>query len=166
MTFISRAWPFASAAIMAIAATGASAAPASDSGTGRATVLQQITATNTADLDFGTIVPGTSASTVQVLSNNVRTCGAGLTCSGTVSAPAWLVTTSPLRQLYWNGTPTVTVTNGTGDAMTVNLLNLNSVHNMPASGSDTIRIGAILNIGANQPDGDYVGVFTVDFSYP
>ena len=166
MIDIIRRWPLATAALAALAATGASAAPASQSGTGRANVLQQITATNTADLDFGTIVAGTSASTVTVSGANVRTCGSGLTCTGTVTAPAWLVTTSPLRQLYWNGTPTVTVTNGGGNTMTVNLLNLNSVHNMPASGSDTIRIGAILNIGANQPDGDYSGVFTIDFSYP
>jgi Mat/Ecp fimbriae major subunit len=159
-------WPLAAATVLAFAATGASAAPASQSGTGRANVLQQITATNTADLDFGTIVAGTSASTVGVAYNSIRTCGAGLTCSGTVSAPAWLVTTSPLRQLYWNGTPTVTVTSGAGDTMTVDLLNLNSVHNMPASGSETIRIGAILNIGANQPDGNYSGTFAVDFSYP
>ena len=155
----------ATAAIALFAATAVHAAPATDSGTGRATVLQQITATSTSDLDFGTVVPGTSASTVTVLSSGVRTCGSGVTCTGTPTPPAWQITATPLRTIYWNGTPTVTVTNGTGDTMTVNLLNLNSIHNMPVSGSDNIAIGAILQIGANQPDGDYSGVFTVDFSY-
>lgn len=156
---------FAAAAIALFATTAVHAAPASDSGTGRATVLQQITATKTSDLDFGTIVPGASASTVTVNSAGVRSCGATLTCTGTVTPPAWQITATPLRTIYWNGTSTVTVANGTGDTMTVNLLNLNSIHNMPVSGSENIAIGAILQIGANQPDGDYTGTFTVDFSY-
>lgn len=165
MTFLRSQRALTATAIALFATSAAQAAPATDSGTGRATVLQQITATNTSDLDFGTVVPGTSASTVTVNSAGVRTCGASLTCTGTATPPAWQITATPLRTIYWNGTSTVTVTNGTGDTMTVNLLNLNSIHNMPVSGSENIAIGAILQIGANQPDGDYSGVFTVDFSY-
>lgn len=162
MTF--RRSALAAAATVATIATSASAQPVNASATGRANVLEQISATNTSDLDFGTIVVGTSAATVTVNSANARSCGAGLTCSGTPTAPGWLITATPNRTIYWNGTSTITVASGT-DTMTINLLNLNSIHNMPASGSDTIRIGAVLNVGANQADGNYSGTFNVDFSY-
>lgn len=165
MMKFARAIPFAAATLAALTAVSAQAAPVTTSADGRAQVLQQITATKVSDLDFGTIVPGTSAATVTVNSAGVRTCGAGITCTGAVTAPGWLITTSASRVLYWNGTPTVTLTNPGGATMTVNLLNLNSIHNMPASGSDTIHIGAILNVGANQADGLYTGTFTVDFNY-
>lgn len=168
MKRLGTALPMVGTALCAIMAmTGSAPAiaePVTTTANARAVIIQPITAQNSADLDFGTIIPGTSNSTVAVAWNDARTCGAALTCSGTITAPKWLVTGSGGRTLIWTGAASTTVSSGS-DTMTVDILNLGSTGTIPASGSMTIAIGAVLHVDANQPAGNYSGTFNVDFSY-
>ena len=69
---------------------GATAANATtQSGTATANIVSAITITQDAGLNFGTIVPAGSGSTVVITSADGVTCGAGLTCSGTTAAGAF-----------------------------------------------------------------------------
>ena len=77
----------------AFASTGAQAATAT--ATAKAQILQQITVAKTSDLDYATIVTGAAASTVIVTPAGVRTCGAGLVCTGTATAAGFSVDPIP-----------------------------------------------------------------------
>ena len=103
----------------------------------RANILQQVTVNSDGSaLDFGTIVTGTAASTVAVSAGE------------TVSVAS---------------DPSVTLTSGT-NSMTANIVA--SVSTMTLTGGvGSFNVGGLLNVGANQADGAYVGSFNVTVNY-
>lgn len=146
---------------LGLASTGASAAPASANAVAKATVLKQLTITKNADLNFGTIVTGTAASTVAVDAAGALTCGAGLTCSQTPSAARFTVTGTNNTVITVTTPATVTLASGT-NTMTASL-SVQPTLNLGNSGNTgtAFSFGGTLNVGANQADGVYA---TPDFA--
>jgi Mat/Ecp fimbriae major subunit len=137
---------------------------ASATATARANILQQVTVTNTSDLQFGTIVTGTAASTVAISATGGRTCGAGLTCSGTSTAAGFTVTGTSGQVVTVSSDASVTLNNGSGGSMTASLSPSVSSLTLGATGG-TFAVGGTLNVGATQADGAYSGTFNVTVDY-
>lgn len=156
---------------VAIAAFGlsagvAQAAPATASATAKARVLKQITVTNTADLDFGTIVAGTSAAAVAVSTGGARTCAAALTCTGTVTAASFDVSGTNNAVVTVTGDNSVSLTNGTGGTMSASLTRSATTLTLTNSAvGGTFQVGGSLALAANQADGAYTGTFNVTVDY-
>ena len=131
-------------ATAAFASTGAHAATAT--ATARAQILQQLTVTRTADLDYATIVTGAAASTVVVTPGGVRTCGVGLVCTGTATAAAF----------------NASARSG-GNTMSSTLVSSTAL--MTLAAVNNFQVGGTLSVGASQADGAYAGVFTVTVNY-
>ncbi len=170
--FITRA--LIGAAAVALSA-GTAQAQDSATATAQATILQSITVTNSAPLDFGTIVPSSAASTVQVTPGNdttaaARTCGAGLTCTGAFSRAVFDVTGTHAALVDVTGDATVTLTNAGGDTMGVALnYSAASVTLVRATAASTpaasFYVGGTLSVGADQAAGVYSEVFNVTVDY-
>lgn len=128
----------------------------------RARILRQVTVTNTADLEFGVIVSGVAASTVGVSTAGVRNCGAGLACSGTVSAAAFTVTGTSGQVVTVAVPASVSLSNGTS---TMNATLTPSAPTILLDGTDGFTVGGTLTVGAAQEEGNYAAVFdaTVDY---
>ncbi|MEH6714896.1 DUF4402 domain-containing protein [Parasphingorhabdus flavimaris] len=150
--------------VLAASVMGANAANAATaSADARANILQQVTVTSDgSDLDFGTIVSGAAASTVSV-SGGGRSCGAGIVCSGAFSAAGFDVTGTDGETVSVASDPSVTLNSGT-NSMTANIVS--SVSTMTLTGGvGSFNVGGLLNVGANQADGAYVGTFNVTVNY-
>ncbi len=148
----------------------APAAAATDNASGRAQVLRQLSIVNTGDLDFGTLLRGTTAGRVVINpGTGARTVTGGvIMAGGTPRSASFTVSGSANRVIRISVTPGSTVlTNGTGGTMTVNTFRLNGSANrrLSAAGSATIRVGARLNVAANQADGAYTGTFNLTVDY-
>lgn len=153
-------------ATLGLSATLAHAAPVTASATARARILKQITVTNTSDLDFGTIVAGASASTVAVSAGAVRTCGAGLTCTGTVTAANFDISGTNNAVVTITGDNSVTLANGTGGTMSASLTRSASSLTLTNSAiGGSFQVGGTLSLAANQADGAYAGTFNVTVDY-
>lgn len=152
---------------------------AATGGGGRAQLRQPITLLNTRDLNFGTILRGTTAGRVVINARTgARTSTGGVVPVGTGFSSATFAGTGSAGRVVTLtiGAPSITVTRvGGGGTMTVNTFRISSNgsaqqtlprnYTMPASGTRNFAIGARLNVGANQPDGDYVGSFTLTMNY-
>lgn len=146
---------------LGLVSTAASAATAN--GTARARILRQVTLTNTADLQFGTIVTGAAASTVTVSTAGARTCGAGLTCSGATTAAAFDIGGTTGSVVTISVPATVTLTSGV-NAMTATL-NASAATSTMVANAGSFTVGGVLTVGASQADGDYAGTFTATADY-
>ena len=147
-------------ATAAFASTGAQAATAT--ATARAQILQQLTVTRVADLDYATIVTGAAASTVIVTPAGARTCGAGLVCTGTATAANFSVV-GTIGQVATVSVPAaVTLTSG---ANTMASTLVSSTALMTLAATNNFTVGGTLSVGANQADGAYAGTFTVTVNY-
>jgi Mat/Ecp fimbriae major subunit len=153
-------------ATLGLSAGVAHAAPVTATATAKARVLKQITVTNTTDLDFGTIVAGAAASTVAVSTGSVRTCGAGLTCTGTVTSANFDVGATNNAVVTVTGDNSVTLANGTGGTMAATLTRSATTLTMVNSAiGGSFQVGGTLSLAANQADGAYTGTFNVTVDY-
>ncbi len=142
---------------------GASAANAATAQAfAKANIVKQITITKNADLDYATIVTGATASTVVVSPAGVRTCGAGLVCSGSPLAANFTVvgTVGQIALVTVPGTVSLT---SAGNTMSSTLVS--SAATMTLAASNTLTVGGTLSVGANQVEGVYSGQFTVNVDY-
>lgn len=172
--FMTRA---AMGAALAAAALTAGTAHAQDSATATASanILQSITVTNSQALDFGTIVPGAAAATVVVSPGSstvaaTRTCGAGLTCSGTFTRAVFDVTGTHAALVDVTGDASVVIENANGDTMNVTLNysagSLTLVRATPTSTpAGSFYVGGTLDVAADQAAGAYSQVFNVTVDY-
>ncbi|MGB5483790.1 DUF4402 domain-containing protein [Parasphingorhabdus sp.] len=153
--------------VLAASVMGASAANAATaSADARANILQQVTVTNTSDLDFATIVAGAAASTVVVAPvTGTVGCGVGLVCSGTTTAAGFSLTGTTGETVTIATDPSVTLVNGT-NSMTASLLSSAALHVITGvAATDTFSVGGTLSVGAGQADGAYLGSFNVTVNY-
>ncbi len=154
------------AALTALALSAGTAHAATASASAKAKILKQITVAKTADLDFGTIVSGTSASTVIVSTGSARTCGTGLTCTGTVTAASFDVSGTNNAVVTVTGDNTVALANGTGGTMSASLTRSATTLTLTnAAVGGTFQVGGTLSLAANQADGAYTGTFNVTVDY-
>jgi hypothetical protein len=158
------------AAGSAIAAlgVGASAAQAADAtATATAEILEQVTIVQAADLDFGTIVPSTTAaSTVGIAANaaGTRTCGAGLTCAGTNASAQFDVTGSNGQTVDITDNGSSAVLTSGGDTMGVSFAFSSATLAMTGA-AVPLYVGGTLNVGISQPTGVYTGTIAVSANY-
>ena len=164
----------------ALAATTAFASPAmaqtvaTEPATARGTVLQRLTLTEDADLDFGTVLASAVAGDVGINADSgVRNVTGGVT--GVAINPGH-------RALFTGyGTPGSTVNVSLSyPAFLVSGANVVGVdpvvgmyldsggtsRTISAAGTFQIGVGGLFNIAANQPNGVYTGTFTVTAQYP
>ena len=146
-----------------LGATSANAASAPANAT--ANIVQAITITENAVLNFGTIVPGASASSVTIDTGNVKTCGAGLTCSGS-SVSGLFTATGTANQAVSISVGGATTLTGPGTAMPLGSLTLsNATATLSAGGTTTFTVGGTLSVNASQAAGVYNGTYTVNVNY-
>lgn len=170
--------PVGAFAAFALAASPAIAQETTQ-GSASSTVIEPVQIVNTADLDFGQIIPG-GTGTGRVIINartNARTANANATLVGTsgFNRAEFTVTGEP-RQFVnlTTASPTITLT-GPGANMTVNRLRVNRnnggqrqlprVFRIPASGTMNIGFGGRLNVGSTQAPGIYSGTFDLTVAY-
>ncbi|MEH6828447.1 DUF4402 domain-containing protein [Parasphingorhabdus sp.] len=153
----------ASSALVAFAISATAARADTATADARANILAQVSVdSDGSNLDFGTIVTGTDASTIAVNAAGSATCGTGLVCSGTTTAAGFDVsgTTGETVDVSVDSSVTLTGPNGT---MTAALSA--SDETIVLDGSDAFSVGGVLSVGANQADGAYVGSFNVAVVY-
>lgn len=175
---------FARLAIVALAASAALAMPAHAAGTdgiSTATIVRPMTLVKTEDLDFGTLISGTTGGTVTIdPSNNARSTSGGVTPFGggaqratfQGAASVGLVVTingsnsSTLTRAGGGAPPmTATLTRTYGSGINVVTVPLLGTVTVVATGLQTYYVGGTLTVPANQPDGDYSGTFTLTVNY-
>lgn len=168
---------------LAIVATAASmplcmpAHAADIPGTVNATVVRPNTLVKTDDLDFGTIVSGTTGGTVSVNAvTGARTTTGGSTAVGNDAQRAMFQGSGGLLLITVSGSTSVTLTRvgGGGTTMTASLVRAASTggggiallgSTLLPSGVQTYYIGGTLTVPANQLEGDYTGTFTLTVNY-
>lgn len=145
---------------------GMAAPAAAQTATGDVTVriLQAITVSKTADLNFGRVVAGTTAGSVVVAEDGTRTCPAALRCIGATTGAAFAVTGTTGETVTVSiDTPSIQLASGT-NRMTVGLTTATRTITL-AAGPNTFRVGGTLAVGAAQAAGTYTGQFTVSVNY-
>lgn len=139
--------------------------------TGRTIVLNSLSVTNVQDLDFGDLAAGTTAGTATVNANtNARTVTGGTVPVGGSPTAAIFFAAGVVNRVFIVQIPNgnITLSNGAGGTMTVGNWTTNGPvsRNLGPTGVATIRVGARLNIAANQAEGDYSGTFNITVIYP
>lgn len=169
------------AAMIALAAPGE--ARAQNSGINvpvELTVLTPLSFIKTRDLDFGQIVPGTTAGTVVLAPDgSVSTTGGVRLATGSPQAAhfAGYGTSGQFVRINLNGNTFPIARIGGGGTMTMRRITINSTPpNTLGTGFRWFRIGAAngifnfdlgatLDVAANQPPGHYEGTFQVTLEY-
>lgn len=154
-------------------AAAAAAAPvaASKDDAGKATILKSLSVVKKSDLDFGELVVASAGTAVlDPVSGAVSTTGT-ITPVGTTAHPATFTATGSKNSVVNIKIPTAAVTLtrvGGGGTMTVSNWTLDgkNIRKFPLNSAFDFNVAGTLNVGAGQPDGDYVGTFTVTVQYP
>jgi Domain of unknown function (DUF4402) len=140
-----------------------------ETATGRAVVLNPLSVVNTSDLDFGTLVAGTTLGTATINpTSGTRTTSGGTIAAGGAPQAATFVATGVVNRLYILALGTAPVlANGSGGTMPLSVLILDgpALRIFGSGGTTTIRVGGILDLAASQPDGDYIGTFDLTVVY-
>lgn len=157
--------------------TGAYAA--SGSSNTKTTTISAINIANTADLDFGTMLPGFAGGTVTVdAQTGARTSVGIVLAGGTVSTGKFIgaATAGRVVTVSSASSPAITLSRvGGGATMTINQLRISvdgggaqpfgPNHTVGASGAILFSLGGRLNVAANQQEGVYIGSFSLTMDY-
>ena len=159
------------APLLLAASTPAAAVPASKNDAGKATILKSLSIVGKTTLDFGELVVATAGTAViDPVSGAVTTTGT-ITPVGTSAHPATFTATGSKNSVVNIKIPTAAITLtrvGGGGTMTVSNWTLDgkASRKFPLNSAFDFNVGATLNVGTGQPDGDYLGTFTVTVQYP
>lgn len=134
-------------------------------GTVQAVIKGAITATETQQMNFGTISSAATAGVVTMTAAGVRS-SSSLSFYNNSQAGIFNVTADPSTAL------TISFANGTLSSGSNNMTLSNFTHSTStgtdttdSSGKLTLNVGADLNVGASQPSGSYSGTYNVTLSY-
>lgn len=163
-------------AVLALAVPAASAqTPGRAEATATVTIYKAITLTKVLDMKFGAVAAGPTSGTIVLSPEGARTGTGGaapLANSDTVSADAptyaEFTASGPANQAYSISLPIQPVEMNQGaDRMTLTDFrsSLGAAGRLSSSGTQTFKVGATLNVGANQPVGEYMGQFEVTVAY-
>lgn len=156
----------------------ARAAPARGQAGAEAVILRPFTIVKTEDLLFGNMATSNIQGTVVINPNTGAVTHTNVTgLGGTIQAAQAVGYGTPgsLVWVRWSTQAFTLARVGGGASMTVSQLRTNCVlfcfagsdpRIVPANGFLDVRFGGQLNVGANQPDGEYVGSFAVTIDYP
>jgi hypothetical protein len=164
-------------ALVALLATSTVAMAQQDEATASAVpalakIVAAIAISNTADLNFGSVVASVAGGTVVLAPSagaNGRT-ATGVTLSNTtgVSAARFTVTgeAGAGYGVTLPGDSDVTLT-GAGDPMTITAFTSSpsGTNGLLTAGTQTLYVGGTLNVGASQAAGSYAGTFDVTVTY-
>ena len=159
------------APLLLAASAAAAAVPASKNDAGKATILKSLSIVGKTTLDFGELVVATAGTAViDPVSGAVTTTGT-ITRVGTSAHPATFTATGSKNSVVNIKIPTAAITLtrvGGGGTMTVSNWTLDgkASRKFPLNSAFDFNVGATLNVGTGQPDGDYLGTFTVTVQYP
>ncbi len=162
----------AAAFLVVLAPTLATAQTSSDTETASAsaTVVSAITITKDVDLDFGDVVASTTAGAVEMSTAGTRTASGGATLGNVgSSAAASFTVNGDASSSYAITLPStaITLSDGATNEMTVDTFTSDpgATSTLSGAGSDTVAVGATLNVGASQVSGAYTGTFDVTVAY-
>ena len=136
-----------------------------------ATIVTPISISKTLDVNFGNVSVSGTAGTVILTPTGTRTATGGVslpTTTGTLTAATFTISGQG-TYTYAITLPSspVTITNG-GNVMTINNFTSSTLGaGTLSAGSQTLTVGATLNIAGNQPAGTYVSPtpFNVTVNY-
>lgn len=142
--------------------------------TANVTIAAPLTIVKTQDMNFGSIVPGTTAGTLVLNATTgaaARTGGVATTFGATSSARFLLTSTNALYVTF-SYPNAITLSNGGGATMAVSAVTWTNdaalcVGNacLPLGNNITANFGGTLNVAANQTPGAYTGNFTVTANF-
>lgn len=156
--------------MLAAVAGATPALAAGATGTAAAVTLRPLSIVNTEDLDFGTLLRGTTAGTVVLdPTNDSRTTTGGVTLAGgSPNAAQFYTYGGPLQyvQVTRGALPVLNRVGG-GASMNVTQLTLNgpTTRFLSSAGLLDLRVGGTLAVNANQQEGDYAGTFQITVTY-
>jgi hypothetical protein len=168
---------FFALAIVMIAFSATSFGQVSATATASATIITPISIAKTVDMNFGNVVTSAATGTVVLAPAGTRTAGGGASLiaaqPGTVTAATFTVSGSagltytialPASVTIANGAPTMLVDNFTSTPVAGT-----GTGTIGGGGTQTLLVGATLNVGANQAPGTYTTPvatpFTVTVNY-
>jgi hypothetical protein len=159
----------AALAVVSAVAPAAQAASASDTANANATIIDPIAIAKQYDLDFGAAAPGALAGTVVMAPSGSRSSTGGVSLSNLNNgAAASFLVSGQANANYAITLPGSIVLNGPGlNTMTADTFTSNPslTGNLGVGGSQTVNVGATLNVAANQVAGSYTGTFVVSVDY-
>ena len=134
-----------------------------------ARIVEPLQLTKTADLKFGNIAAGPSAGQVDMSISDVRTATGGVTliAAGNVSnAAAFDIIGYPDASFTISLPTSLLIASGANDMLVDNFVSsLGATSTLDAAGAGALKVGASLNVGANQAVGLYTGSFDVTVAY-
>ena len=162
------------ASLVMCALTPARAAPiaADQNASAETAILHPLTILKREDLDFGYVGVGTTAGTVVINPNTGATSRTGgVLLLGGTPHPAMFTGAAKSNSVVIIRIPkqAITLTRVTGtETMTVSNFTLEGLDKRQAAKnvSFDFRVGATLNVNANQVEGVYLGTFDVSIQYP
>src|SRR5512133_1968684 len=139
--------------------------------TATATIVTPIAIVNASNMNFGNVAVSTVPGTVILAPAGTRTATGGVTLpfvGGTVTAATFTVTgnSGATYSITLPSTAT-TITSGLNTMTVDNFSSTPTPAGTLTGGTETLRVGAILNVGGSQPAGVYVSgtPFTVTVNY-
>jgi len=149
-------------AAIAIVSANSSFAQATTSASASATIITPITIVKTVDMNFGNVAVSASlAGTVAMDPSGVRTTGGGggvtlPATAGTVAAASFTVS-GQANYTYAITLPSTATISSSGNTMTVNGFTSSPATTgaLSAGGTQTLTVGATLNVAAAQASGVY-----------
>ena len=153
------------AAAIALVASYQNGQAASASASASATVIAAIAVSKTADMNFGSVVPTSSAANVALSSAGAVT--STLTTTGAHSAAAFSVTGGNNETYAITLPTTASLSDGASHTMTVDTFtsSVGTGTTLSGTGTGAFNVGATLHVGANQVAGAYTGTFNVTVVY-
>ncbi len=134
-----------------------------------ARIVSPLQITKTADLKFGNVAAGPAAGTVDMAITDVRTATGGVTLisAGNVSnAAAFDIIGAPDATFTISLPSTILIASGANDMQVDNFVSsLGATSALDALGASALKVGATLNVAANQAVGLYTGSFDVTVAY-
>ena len=134
-----------------------------------ANIVEPLQITKTADLKFGNIAAGPSAGQVDMSISDVRTATGGVTliAAGNVSNAAAFDIIGYADASFTISLPaSILIASGANDMLVDNFTSsLGAASTLDAAGAAALKVGATLNVDANQPVGLYTGSFDVTVAY-
>lgn len=126
------------------------------------------------NLAFGTIAPDVSGSgnvTIDANSDKSTTCASNLDCMEGGDRAKILISGRSSQAVQVTASESITLTSAEGDTMQVSGFTFagegysNGVAYINSNGMLELGVGATLNVGKDQPVGNYTGVFRVTMTY-
>lgn len=151
------------AASLVSGAAHAASAPAE----AEAEILTPVALSAVTNLNFGLIASGATAGTVELTTSNTPTC-VDVICVGTAAARgSFQVTAAKQGQVIALSLTdnTITLDNPDGDTMDATLTLSNASITFDSASLQTVYVGGLLNVDANQPAGVYDADFEVNADY-